>query len=263
MAFGELDCQKDKEIASVRDANVFNQYDMIRKDLVVARDIPDHQLSNDRLRHAILQQGLNKVQTDSESGTVWIWNTLGIGATTAVIALLFVRHQAMVQPATAPKINLERAEAVASKSFQFDTRPLSLPLAPSPSILSKVPEVSVVANYRVAETATREVKHAHRRPRILNDPNVNPNWEALQLGGNGPATSDAPNAGANQGVHAESGSGFGDGRSPVSTASYNPSQYSTKRSGSESLVEIEQDQDDETGARAAREIASKNFVVGG
>jgi hypothetical protein len=253
MAFGEFGAEigtPEKEA----DRKMLETYSTLRKSLVEARDIPDHQLSNERLRHAILGEGLHQAKTKTEADLGWLWNSLGICGIVAVFVLVLGRRA----HSPTPEVNLKALDQVATRDFQFSHTPAQLmPLAKT-HVLHTISKAA--GGYRVAEY-TGEAAHtvrkgrAHKQDSILKEHKSASDLMAFQ----------AP-------IDEEDSVGYSTVSNPSTRATGAPvgavdgrteTKSETKKPGQDAVVEIDQDQDDNTGARAAREIASKDVVVGG
>lgn len=86
LAFGDLSpedtARLENEVAEDGEARrILNQYRGMRLDLKAMAEVPEHQLSTDRLRHAILNEGMKRTKPRPQFG--WLWMPA------AVCALVF------------------------------------------------------------------------------------------------------------------------------------------------------------------------------
>ncbi|MBX3118983.1 MAG: hypothetical protein KF784_07950 [Fimbriimonadaceae bacterium] len=94
-AFGELDSSEAEllrqELAKDTEAEKFvSDFEALRRDLKQLNEVPDHQLSTERLRHAILNKGLNRPK--KKAGWLsWVWMPGTAAALT--FATLFVMNR--------------------------------------------------------------------------------------------------------------------------------------------------------------------------
>jgi hypothetical protein len=253
MAFGEFGDRSETPVGNEKEAETLKAYSDLKRSLATARDIPNHQLSNERLRHALLGECLHQNKVRAESDLGWLWNTLGVCGVVATLVFALGRFR----EAPNPTLNLKGLDQVANKDFQFggEITPIKAVSKQKPSL-----PATAISSYRVAEypgpsTHTARTGRSHRKVSILKDPAADPNLMVARFSpvdsfddGSYPASDDSP-----------SGSPM---RNAILETPAKP-RVEEKKPGQDSVVEIEQDQDDNTGARAAREIAGKNLLVGG
>lgn len=97
LAFGELDAHEAevlrRELAADAEAEKFvADFEALRLDMrQLDNDIPEHQLSTERLRHAILNQGLHEVPRKRASWLSWFW--MPAAAASVTLALLTVLNR--------------------------------------------------------------------------------------------------------------------------------------------------------------------------
>lgn len=94
-AFGELDASEAEmlrqELAEDAEATKFvSEFEALRQDLKLLDEAPDHQLSTERLRHAILNEGLHK-QKKRAGVLSWIWMPGAAAAVTFVLLTVLNR----------------------------------------------------------------------------------------------------------------------------------------------------------------------------
>ncbi|HWD39290.1 MAG TPA: hypothetical protein VG944_10605, partial [Fimbriimonas sp.] len=144
-------------------AKVLKDFRSIKQGLRGLADIPDHQLSNERLREAVLAQGL-KPHPATRTDWSWLWMCAG-SAAVVVATLTFLRSSRTTAPAV--MINdaaVSRDLAMGQPKFTFPE--LSKPMAVASrthALASKARPVIMKAKSE-PEFRTAAVRHHRRHP---------------------------------------------------------------------------------------------------
>lgn len=240
LAFGDLSPEEttrlEQEVAGDREAGrVLAEYRDMRSGLRAMSNIPEHQLSTERLRHAILTQGL-KPKTRPKLG--WLWMP-GMAAALA-FGVVMVRYSqnsnlAGLRP-LAEVTNLSSGGPVALNSTPEDPFRFATASGEILSVAQPAPKPAVTASY----TTSR----ANRRSRYDRD-----RIEALK-----------------EAVMWEFDNQLSSNMSPSNPAGAGSSRdmASTPASTSIPIVLIDSSKDTSTGAQKATEVDSaSNVIVGG
>lgn len=234
-AFGDLSpeetTQLEKEVAGNREAMlVLEEYRGMRSGLKAMGDIPEHQLSTDRLRHAILNQGL-KPKSRPQIG--WLW----MPATAAALAfgIVMVRNaNRSVLPAIGP--------AGGSHEFVVNETPDAFALATASGEILSVANTQPTPAVSYAAIKTAPIRHRRDDRSRIEDLKARVNQEFENL------------LSANEGIAAEAA---------LDTKSRSAAKPSTSPSGAP-IVLIDTAKDSTTGAQKAKEVDSaSNVAVGG
>lgn len=269
LAFGDMSSEEAARIEAQVQKNPeaarhLAEYREMRGGLRAMADIPDHQLSNERLREAILARGLNSQPVEDRParrgfGAGWVW--MPVAACALGFFLISTRHKAV--PAGGPVIELGNTVAATSMGdgrFAFNDKPSDVfaskrgtaseikPTAPSASSAQTsaiaTPVVSMEPSSR-RHMARNRVRHSETErngdPLFTSDSTlVAPNW------GSSPITTpvEPPKA-----------------PKPIEKPKHDDSQVA-ENSGP--IVLINSDTDADTGAPTATEVGTaSNVVIGG
>lgn len=246
LAFGDLSPEEAARIeAQVRKdpmaARALEEYRAMRGGLQSMAVVPEHQLSNERLRDAILAQGLRPqpVETPAKkAGWNWAWMPV------AACALGFVMMTARNQPAHTPQVvmNMPLASSEISFSPKIDGMVASLetqkPAAKSADVKKSMQATLVSRNETKSNGFTLPPKE-HRRDRFTKDAaEIHPQWGPIETGGGDEGTRLALNGSKEANPTAD----------PIAVP----------------IVLIDGTSDAETGAPTATEIGTaSNVLVGG
>jgi len=248
-AFGDLSpeegAQFEREVQGDPDAQrALSLYKEMREGLRSLADVPEDQFSKERLRDAILKQGLKPVATQPVSNRGWFW--MPVAACALGFGMMFVVNT-LRRPSAGPQVvinakdpafnigsqsPLKVAEVAPHEDFKFD--PLTVPK----------PLVRDTAAEKVAARASK------------NPDEVDPRLSAVIPGGMDEASYD-PNVG-------DPPAGSSQPSATVNTVAVNPVHAGTDSTSSGPIVLIDQDKDEQTGACKATEVgSSSNVLVGG
>jgi hypothetical protein len=126
-AFGDLSQAEEEMLNAQLDLNpelqrLAQSYQHLRMDLSSLKHVPDHQLSNERLRTAILERGLDRPKPVNR----WAWLWMPAAAASVAFGLAYAR--------TLLPSAVENPSVVAMKMSPMPIEPLAVP---SPSIVRK------------------------------------------------------------------------------------------------------------------------------
>jgi hypothetical protein len=257
------DFAKEIGFGSPGEAKLYQEYVSLRQDLQDAWEAPDHQLSNERLRHAILGHGLKPGSIEAKPDYGWLLSGVGACGLVAIMVLAFGKHHAT----SAPIVDLQDSQPVAIQELKFHSE---MPVLSNAPIISRGTTVSYSLaerrsagkeenyGYRISErSGTRNLerrsfrRHALRHSDFQEAAEVDPSLEAMQM------------TAKNDGSEIDPGDSGTDAKAADSAPVSLTSSVTKQSASADPVVEIDQDKDKDTGARAAREIASKNVIVGG
>jgi hypothetical protein len=161
LAFGDMTPEEarrleEQALADPEAARALQTYRDVRDGLRAMAVVPEHQLSNERLRDAILARGLDNKK--KESSRTWWW--MPVGAMAMAFALVFMRNntatndpQVMVVQST-PKTTVAKNESAAATNpvaAAIQTKSVSTEPEPKPAepltVVSPEPEVRTVVRY--------------------------------------------------------------------------------------------------------------------
>ncbi len=241
LAFGELTAEEAEQLRACacndpKLARTLNQYSEMREGLASLKEIPEMQLSCDRLRDAILAGGLKEPRT---IGWSWVGVPIALAAVAFVVTLAIKRPQPTMPPVAMttpvetqdlfdPSIDRTSSPVAAVKPDLFGTVEKAPPATVTKSIVKPSPVVRTAAKVRVPEPES--AKHA-------------------------PVT--ALDGGTRMGLTAEG--------APTVPLSFGASEPAVASNPPEvTLIVIEPDRLQGTGAQRATEVeTSSNVVMGG
>lgn len=246
LAFDDLSPSETAELerlaaSDTEAARMLNEYRSMRNGLRDLADVPPHQLSNDRLRDAILGQGLRvKPQAADLS---WLWMS-GTACTAAAILFVFLgRNRPVATEVVFDPNHVGTALARADDGFGHGLANLSKAESNPVRTFPKLVAIS-----RPSRPVIRRARH-HRR--VLENPESG--WYASILSNppdDASVAQDTPVASASTVAEADS----------EATAKLQP----VDKKPDDGVVVIEPDTDQATGAQKATELGTtKNVEVGG
>jgi len=236
LAFGELNSDEaarlEREVQSDPEAlRTLSMYKDMRSGLRSLSDIPEDQFSKERLRDAILTQGLKPVPTRPVSNRTWLW----MPAAACALGFALMYGQGMFRHSAGPKlvINSDQAglHSTIKSPIEFDPKPTD----GSKLVAVNTPKPSA----SLTKDMLPKVDPDEVDPRILvsvpiNDDSYDPDLGKMPE--NGPS--------------APSGT--------LASIEHKPAATSVP------IVLIDQDTDQQTGACKATEVgSSSNVLVGG
>ena len=248
LAFGDLSAEEaaklEQEVGGNPEAlRALSQYKDMREGLRSLAEIPEDQFSKERLRDAILTQGLKPVPTRPASPHSWLWMP-GVACTLGFVLMFGVNrlHHRSVPPNIVinPPKNYTMGPAFGggpAANTRFAEKPTMVASNTSPS-----------ADYNHFDAASAQV-----------DPDiVDPRITASNLsGGSDDAAFDADLG--NEPLHAQR---FNAGERTLTAR--NDATLVSSNTTAGPIVLIDQDKDDQTGACKATEVGSaSNVLVGG
>lgn len=146
LAFGELDSAIADQVRQSCDESsrkVLAEYEAMCQGLKQLGDIPEMQLSNQRLRDAILQAGLKPGETRKP---IFNWNLLAWPVAACLAVSLFVNLNSRNNPVPPAVVvqNTAADSAVLNPNYSAKSEPKILSLDPTlnPELLAKNPEVT-------------------------------------------------------------------------------------------------------------------------
>jgi hypothetical protein len=250
LAFGDLSIEEsaalEKQVAAdPESADVLAEFRGLREDLRALADVPAHQLSNERLREAILGQGLKPKAP--EPMLSWLWMP---ATAVCVIAAFFVlgQRRGSVEPRL---VGFPNSVPVAGETA-FDLGPMKDPASISKPAAPKSVMIHGPSPIRLA--VAEEPRPARHRRSSHAAFGVDPGWVALSDSSDS-SSADMPGGsvpGASDGTSAPAGADPTANLKPIDDKS------------TPTVVVINPDTDQDTGASTATEVGSgKNVVVGG
>ncbi len=245
LVFGEMDEVRAAEVekrvaADPRVRSLAEGYRQLRDDLGTLREVPEDQLSSERLRHAILAKGLAH-EKRSNGLSSWIWMP-GLAACFA-FGLLVLRNQGTF--ADAPKVVLSQRTAGGAEEVKL-----------SPSVSPKVEKV-IAAN-----VGTSEVSPTAPRPKAGSR---NRHGERTALAQKEPA----PDSEGVLAMRITEGQPYLAAENLVddlrtAVVSVDPIAASPAEEATTDFVVIDGERNEQTGTNTATEVASySNVLVGG
>jgi len=255
LAFGDLSPKEAARVETVTETDpeaalALVRYRKMKGDLALLQDIPEDQLSAERLRHAILAQGLKPTRKSAPS---WGWLWMPAAACVLAFGLMMVRPR----PHGDPQIVLN---APAASKIYGDValtpkhREPASPIAKDRTLNLKQPILADNSEENRTRSWDAFDRFAHRRlatrhSRKRNDPDEDALSTEYMLDPTG--WDGQPSVGAPQ----------------KAAAGVTPTQVASNNSASNSdapLVLIDQEKDSATGANTATEVGSaSNVLVGG
>lgn len=241
LAFGELTAEEAEQLRACASsdpklARTLSQYSEMREGLACLKEIPEMQLSCDRLRDAILAGGLKEPRS---IGWNWVGVPIALAAVAFVITLAVKRPLPTMPPVAVatpvesrdlfdPSIDRGTGPVAAVKPEMFGTIDKTPPEPVTKSIVKPSPVVRTAAKVRVAEGETGK-----------------------------PVQVTALDGGARMGLTAE-----GAPTAPLSFGASEPA--ATSNPPEATLIVIEPDKLQGIGAQRATEVeTSSNVVMGG
>lgn len=241
LAFGELTAEEAEQLRASASSNpklarTLSEYSEMREGLACLKEIPEMQLSCDRLRDAILAGGLKEPRS---IGWNWVGVPIALAALAFVVTLAVKRPQPTLPPVAVttpvesrdlfdPSIERGTGPVASIKPNLFGTFEKATPEAASKSIVKPSPVVRTAAKVRVPERETSK-----------------------------PAPVTALDGGARMGLTAE-----GAPTAPLSFGATEPTVTSNPPEAT--LIVIEPDKLLGIGAQRATEVeTSSNVVMGG
>ena len=244
LAFGDLSSEEATRIeaqakADPEAARHLDTYRSMKMSLKAMSDVPEDQMSKERLRDAILAQGLNpKPQRSSNFG--WLW----MPATAAILAVgLMVVRNRTIEPAIALDNHSISSDVVAIRApagMKTDLTPSDL----TANVLSTTKNFNLGSDLNAKPSEPRSAgrsgfrlasrSESHRQEPVLE---YTPFSEAPKE--HVPNNEADPDANSNQ------------------TDSSSPATSGTP------IVMIDENRDSNTGARIATEVGASNVLIGG
>lgn len=247
LAFGELTPEDAVrvEAATARDhqaAHLLSAYRDLKGDLKLLADIPEPQISTDRLRDAILSSGLQQAPKETPANSRrWLW--MPAGACVLAFAAVMLRGQF----AQSGEPHLVGLDSVASRVSLPEPQPFSAMTKSVDRIQAKIVATQTQAKQEpiVAATTRRQRRHHVRgylASRMNNAADKSPSNETLVI--------KAPPIDGGAALNASN--------------EYAMENKSDKTSSSGPIVLIADDKDAGTGTQLATEVQSaSNVLVGG
>jgi hypothetical protein len=237
LAFGDLSPEDAKRIeaqamADPEAARALIEFRTMRSGLKDLHDVPEDQMSKERLRDAILAQGLKPQPERSPSPFGWLW----MPATAAVLAAAFMLMRG--GPSVEPTIVVDNS-SVPDQRVALNTKP-------SVSDPVETPKVAVVRKPVVKTEPTTTVVR-RERPRRKRKA-MEPKMEFVEF-------SSAP-----QGYIARNDSKPDITRLPNTSVA---TETSSEPQDGPPIVMIEDNRDTTTGAFKATEVGASNVLIGG
>jgi hypothetical protein len=248
LAFGDISPQEAEKLRQKLSGDrhaeaVFQTYADMRDGLKSLSEIPEDQFSRDRLRDAILTQGLKPIPTRVRSNRNWLW----MPATASAMGFVLMFSVRMLHSHSGPTnivVNPPKGYAIGSAIVR-------------PNIVAS----NADSKARVGGIA----KPSHSggsdvRSVSFNPDEVDPRILATSFDATGEDASIDPDLGSRPALRNGSAPAGNVASNGLLTASTTASRVAT----SEPIVLIEQDKDDQTGACRATEVSSvSNVLVGG
>lgn len=249
LAFGDVDPQEALRLhgeaqSNPKAAQLLAEYEAMRKGLQALADVPDDQLSSDRLREAILREGLSPQPARNSGG--WIW------APVAAACLGFVFLTLKPMQKAVPEVRIAKSDI-----------PSLLPEA-GPSLLTPTQSLAAMNTLPKKAAPVQAIAASNERPRHrIRRANL---VEHKSTGDENPVLFDdykptgirpqAASLGASSVAHP--GGGMNSAPSPETDAA--PATLVANAP----IVMIDQEPDKATGAQRAVEVEnSTNVVIGG
>jgi hypothetical protein len=242
LAFGELSpdaaAKLEQEVRKDPEAlRALSVYKDMREGLRSLSDVPEDQFSKERLRDAILTQGLRPLPTRPVSNRSWLWMpamacVLGFG-------LMFGQNMLRKPKATQVVINAELPGIVTPKKSLFE----------APVAIDRTASLLPAAPSKPLKNSNRELVAVNRDPNEA-DPKVLASTNPMNEDSYDPDLGNVP----------------ANGTVPVAGAMVVANAAKTKQNPATSvpIVLIDQDTDEQTGACKATEVgSSSNVLVGG
>jgi len=249
LAFGEMSPEEgarfEREVQGDPDAQrALSLYKEMREGLRSLADVPEDQFSKERLRDAILKQGLKPVATQPVSNRGWWW--MPAAACALGFGMMFVVKN-IQRPGAGPQVVIN---AEASGLSLADRNPIKVAEVTKPNEFKWSPP----AEQKIANVGTTDSATAARQRR---DPDEVDSRLTAALPDAGDEASYDPNVG-------DPPAGTIVPSTNAGTVAANPSHTGADSSSSGPIVLIDQDKDEQTGACKATEVgSSSNVLVGG
>lgn len=249
LAFGDVNPDEarriEAEAANDPDAaRVLSSYREISSGLRGCAEVPANQLSKERLREAILAQGLAPKRTSAFP--TWLWMP-GLAAAAAFAFVAFRPHAQSTNPSVVASLTHESTSEFAApdlgKGLDFGTSNV-VTKSDLPTVTAKSPSVQTVA---MAETHKKPHRFRHQANRKVSESSALKGLVAaiVDQGENAATLSSAPKA---------AGGAMPD--SALKADAQKPAEPT-------SIVLIDDQKDAQTGAQRATEVSSRNVIVGG
>src|SRR5687768_3632873 len=112
-AFGEASPEEmalleSRVMSDPEAAKALRTYQFMKEGLKDLGDVPEHQLSTERLRHAILEQGLKPKR---ESGNPFVWLLMPAAVAALAFVVVFNRPQSS-GPSTGPSVAINTSDMI-------------------------------------------------------------------------------------------------------------------------------------------------------
>lgn len=270
LAFGDLSSEEasrlQAESAEDRDAQrTLDTYRQMKSELQSLAEVPADQLSKERLREAILARGLGETKAASRQ-----WNWLWMPAMAAAVAfgVVFLKGSTMPDHSVATTVVMDEPKSMSwtdLPKFDFSTTPIrSAAVTPSVSVSADVEETPV------KKSQPTQVRRAHHEAGpTFASATANMSLGALDTmsGHDMPSGIGEALAPAMDKVEkTDKQVPQPDGPTAAITSSPSPISSAGARTieKSSSIVLIQPEKDQDTGAQRAREVESaSNVLVGG
>jgi hypothetical protein len=231
-------------------AESLKQFRQIRDGLRQLADVPEHQLSNERLRQAILQQGLKPKRT-AEPILSWLWMPV---ATCSAVAILLISMRSHSAPVQIVGSGTDLAMATNRESYEamIEKTPPKLDITAGTTKPGMESRVAMINPDRLKHPfKLRVLSNRGQGRRSHRNYAVDPNLLAWFSGDQNLAYDGAEEQHRSGGFNPEQ-------------AGKNPSELKkVDDDSSDTVVLISTDKDSDTGAQKATEVASSSNVAAG